>query len=114
MPDQVHIAIAMPPKRTVLSAIGSLRGKGAIAVALLQGKKHNFDGDHLLARGYEVSTVGLELAEVLRCARARRCWPLLNRAVVNSGSTLPRVSEAERPPLGRPNPSSHRLCRGDL
>lgn len=69
MPDHVHMVITIPPKYAVSAVIGFLKGKNAIAVARLQGKERNFSGEHLWARGYAVSTVGFELAEVQRYVR---------------------------------------------
>jgi putative transposase len=69
MPDHVHMVIAIPPKYAVSAVIGFLKGKSAIAVARQQGKERNFIGEHLWARGYAVSTVGFELAEVQRYVR---------------------------------------------
>ena len=69
MPDHVHMVITIPPKYIVSAVIGFLKGKSAIAVARLQGKERNFSGEHLWARGYAVSTVGFELAEVQRYVR---------------------------------------------
>ena len=69
MPDHVHMVITIPPKYAVAAVIGFLKGKSAIAVARLQGKERNFSGEHLWARGYAVSTVGFELAEVQRYVR---------------------------------------------
>ena len=69
MPDHVHMVITIPPKYAVSAVIGFLKGKSAIAVARLQGKERNFSGEHLWARGYAVSTVGFELAEVQRYVR---------------------------------------------
>ena len=64
MRDHVHMLISIPPKHPVSSIIGFLKGKAAIAVARLNGKERNFQGEHLWARGYAVSTVGFELDEV--------------------------------------------------
>ena len=69
MPDHVHMVIAIPPKYAVSAVIGFLKGKSAISVARLQGKEHNFTGEHLWARGYAVSTVGFELDDVQRYVR---------------------------------------------
>jgi REP element-mobilizing transposase RayT len=41
-----------------------LKGKSAIAIARLSGKKRTFSGEHLWARVYAVSTVGFELEQV--------------------------------------------------
>lgn len=49
--DHVHMVIAIPPKYAVASVIGFLKGKSAIAIARLQGKERNFDGEHFWARG---------------------------------------------------------------
>ena len=64
MPDHVHICIAIPPKHSVASIIGFLKGKSAIALARMRGKERNFVGEHFWARGYCVSTVGFELEAV--------------------------------------------------
>jgi len=67
--DHVHMVIAIPPKYAVSSVIGFLKGKSAIALARLQGKERNFNGESFWARGYAVSTVGFELDEVRRYVR---------------------------------------------
>ena len=70
MPDHVHMCIEIPPKHAVSSVIGFLKGKSAIAIARqFKGKQRNFSGESFWARGYAVSTVGLELAVVKRYVR---------------------------------------------
>lgn len=69
MPDHVHMCIAIPPKHSVASVIGFLKGKSAIAIARLYGKERNFSGEHFWARGYAVSTVGFELEQVRQYIR---------------------------------------------
>lgn len=69
LPDHVHMVIAIPPKHAVASVIGFLKGKSAVAIARLQGKERNFQGEHFWARGYAVSTVGFELDDVRRYVR---------------------------------------------
>ncbi len=69
MPDHVQMCIAIPPKHPVVSVIGFLKGKGAIAVARLCGKERNFTGEHLWARGDAVSPVGFELEQVRQYIR---------------------------------------------
>jgi putative transposase len=70
MPDHVHVCIAIPPKYAVVSVIGYLEGKSAIAIAgQLCGKERNFTGEHLWARGYAVSTVGFEIEQVRQYIR---------------------------------------------
>ena len=59
MPDHVHMLISIPPKYAVAQVMGYIKGKSAIHVArTFQGKRQNFVGEHLWARGYFVSTVG--------------------------------------------------------
>jgi len=69
MPDHVHLCIAIPPKHSVASLIGFLKGKSAIAIARLQGKERNFTGEHFWARGYAVSTVGFNEEQIKRYIR---------------------------------------------
>jgi putative transposase len=65
MLDHVHMCIEIPPKFSVASIIGFLKGKSAIAIARqFGGKDRNFTGEHFWARGYAVSTVGFELDQV--------------------------------------------------
>jgi putative transposase len=61
MHDHVHMLIEIPPKHQVSAVVGFLKGKSAIAIAReFGGKQRNFNGEHFWARGYAVSTVGLE------------------------------------------------------
>ena len=66
MYDHVHMLIEIPPKHKVSEVVGFLKGKSAIAIAReFGGKERNFTGEHFWARGYAVSTVGME-EEVIR------------------------------------------------
>ena len=70
MPDHVHICIKIPPKYSVASVIGFIKGKSAIAIVRqFCGKERNFAGEHFWARGYAVSTVGFELEAVKKYIR---------------------------------------------
>jgi putative transposase len=63
--DHVHMLITIPPKHAVCDVIGYIKGKSAIAVARqFRGKERNFSGEHFWARGYAVSTVGFEEAQI--------------------------------------------------
>jgi putative transposase len=63
--DHVHMLIRIPPKYAVSEVIGYIKGKSAIAVARqFGGRQKNFSGEKLWARGYAVSTVGLEESTV--------------------------------------------------
>ncbi|ADE15010.1 transposase IS200-family protein [Nitrosococcus halophilus Nc 4] len=61
MRDHVYICLSIPPKYSVSHVVGYLKGKSAIAIARrFRGKPRNFNGEHFWARGYFVSTVGLD------------------------------------------------------
>ena len=65
MPDHVHMLISIPPKYSVAQVVGYIKGKSAIHVArTFMGRKRNFVGQHLWARGYFVSTVGRDEAVI--------------------------------------------------
>ena len=61
MPDHVHMCISIPPKFAVSNVVGYLKGKSAISIARkFKGRQRNFEGESFWARGYYVSTVGLD------------------------------------------------------
>jgi putative transposase len=63
--DHVHMLIRIRPKYAVAEVIGYIKGKSAIAVARqFGGQQRNFNGEHFWARGYAVSTVGFEEAQI--------------------------------------------------
>ena len=61
MPEHVHLCLRLPPKDSVANTVGWLKGKSAIRIPReLLGREKNFTGLHFWARGYCVSTVGLD------------------------------------------------------
>ncbi len=61
MLDHVHMCISIPPKYAVSNVVGFIKGKSAISIARqFMGKTQNFTGENFWARGYFVSTVGLD------------------------------------------------------
>ena len=61
MPDHVHMLVSVPPKYSVAQVVGFIKGKSAIHIArTFVGRRRNFSGQHFWARGYYVSTVGLD------------------------------------------------------
>ena len=59
--DHVHMLISIPPKYAVSQVVGYIKGKSAIHIARnYMGRRRNFTGQHFLARGYFVSTVGID------------------------------------------------------
>jgi putative transposase len=61
MPDHVHMVLSIPPKHSVSSVLGYLKGKSAIMIHReMERVKHGFTGKHFWAQGYFASTVGLD------------------------------------------------------
>lgn len=70
LPDHVHMLLSVPPKYSVASVMGFIKGKSAIHIArVYAGRRRNFVGQHFWARGYWVSTVGKNEAAVRRYIR---------------------------------------------
>ena len=63
--DHFHMCLSIPPKFSVANTIGFLKGKSAIRIHReYLGKQRQFSGFHFWARGYCVSTVGLDEAVI--------------------------------------------------
>ena len=70
MPNHVHMLLSVPPKYSVSSVMGFIKGKSAIHLArVYAGRRRNYVGQHFWARGYWVSTVGKNEAAVRRYIR---------------------------------------------
>ena len=65
MVDHVHMLLSIPPKYSVSQVLGYLKGKSAIHIARTYAeRRRNFVGQHFWARGYFVSTVGRDEAQI--------------------------------------------------
>lgn len=63
--DHIHLCLAIPPKYSVSGVIGLLKGKSASEVMSFGTKASRMvRGRHFWARGYCVSTVGLDEATI--------------------------------------------------
>ncbi len=69
--DHVHIVISIPPKYSVSQVLGYVKGKSAIWVARTTGRSRNFVGQNFWARGYCVSTVGLDEETIREYVRSQ-------------------------------------------
>jgi len=68
--DHVHMCLSIPPKYSVANAVGFLKGKSAIRIHReYLGRDRNFTGFHFWARGYGVSTVGLDEERIRKYIR---------------------------------------------
>ena len=69
MPDHVHMCLRIAPKFSVALVIGFLKGKSAVRIhRQILGHKR-VTGMHFWARGYCVSTVGLDEETIRRYIR---------------------------------------------
>lgn len=63
--DHIHVCLAIPPKFSVATIVGYLKGKSAMILFEKYSRlKKNFRGHSFWARGYYVSTVGLDEAKI--------------------------------------------------
>ncbi len=63
--DHIHMCLSIPSKYAVSNVVGYFKGKSAIVIARrCAGRRRNFTGQSFWARGYFVSTVGLDEAMV--------------------------------------------------
>ncbi len=76
MPDHVHMVLSIPPKHSVSSVLGYLKGKSAIMIHReMERVKHGFTGKHFWAKGYFASTVdGLVKTQTAPFADRLRGW----------------------------------------
>ena len=60
-PDHIHLYCSIPPKLSISSYMGFLKGKTAIKIlrSYPMLRKKTYWGNHFWSRGYFVSTVGL-------------------------------------------------------
>ncbi|MBM4321242.1 MAG: IS200/IS605 family transposase [Deltaproteobacteria bacterium] len=59
MPDHIHVCLSIPPRLSVAYAVGWMKGKSAVRIHRDHGGGRS-TGSHFWARGYYVSTVGLD------------------------------------------------------
>lgn len=61
MLDHVHICLSVPSKYSISNVVGYIKETSAISIARhFGGRQRNFTGEVFWARGYFVSTVGLD------------------------------------------------------
>ncbi len=70
-PDHVHAVLQIPPKLAVSEVVGLLKGKTAIKVfkSFPGLKKKPYWGNHFWARGYCVTTIGMDEEKIRRYVR---------------------------------------------
>ena len=72
MADHIHLCLSIPPKYSVANTVGFLKGKSAIRLHRdYLKRKQQFTGFHFWARGYCVSTIGLDEAVIRNYIRTQ-------------------------------------------
>ena len=69
MSDHIHMCLSIPPKYSVAHTIGFLKGKSALRIHRELLKERRMTGLNFWAKGYCVSTVGLDEATVRKYIR---------------------------------------------
>ena len=68
--DHIHVCLSIPPKYSVSEAVGFLKGKSAIKLFDLHHElKRRYWGRHFWAKGYCVSTIGLDEEQIRKYVR---------------------------------------------
>ena len=70
MPDHVHMLLAIPPKYSVSSVVGCLKGESSLMIFDRHANmRYKFGNRKFWAEGYYVSTVGLNEATIAKYIR---------------------------------------------
>lgn len=70
MPDHIHMLVSIPPKISVSSFMGYLKGKSSLLMFDRHANlKYKYGNRKFWAEGYYVSTVGLNEATIRKCIR---------------------------------------------
>lgn len=70
MPDHIHLLVSIPPKLSISSFMGYLKGKSAMMIFDRHSNlKYKFGSRNFWATGYYVSTVGLNEATIAKYVR---------------------------------------------
>ena len=109
MPDHVHMLVSIPPKLSVSSFMGYLKGKSSLMMFDRHANlKYKFGNRHFWAEGYYVSTVGLNDATVKKYIRDQERTDIIKDKMsvknmkILSGRSLERITvrTSKMAPLG--------------
>ena len=86
MPDHVHMLLSIPPKYSVSSVMGYLKGKSALMIFERHANlKYKYGNRHFWCEGYYVSTVGLNEETIKK-------WAILDHDLtIESGELTPSL-----------------------
>ena len=70
MVDHIHLLVSIPPKYSVSSFMGYLKGKSALIIFERHANlKYRYGNRYFWSRGYYVNTVGLNEATIAKYVR---------------------------------------------
>jgi putative transposase len=68
--DHIHLVLSIPPKYSIAETVGFLKGKSAIKIFDMHTElKRRYWGRHFWAKGYCVSTIGLDENQIREYVR---------------------------------------------
>ena len=82
MPDHIHMLVKIPPKMSVSRFMGYLKGRSAVIIHEKHANlKYNYGNRSFWARGYYVSTVGLNQKTIQKYIREQGSEDRLNDSI---------------------------------
>lgn len=95
MVDHVHLLVSIPPKMSVSSFVGYLKGKRALMMFDWHANlKYKLGNRHFWSRGYYVSTIGLNEATIAKYVREQEKYDqMIDRISTSKQKTPLGVSE---------------------
>lgn len=102
MPDHVHILVSIPPKLSVSSFMGYLKGKSALMMCALHANlKYRFGNRHFCSEGYYATTVGLNEAAIAKHVREQEAHDIaLDKLSVKECEDPFKKGRPSRTPFG--------------
>ena len=78
MPDHIHMLVSIPPKYSISSFMGYLKGKSALMIFDRHANlKYKFGNRHFWSEGYYVSTVGLNEATIRKYIQEQEKYDIM-------------------------------------
>lgn len=82
MPDHIHMLVKIPPKMSVSRFMGYLKGRSAVIIHEKHANlKYNYSNRSFWARGYYVSTVGLNQKTIQKYIREQESEDRLSDSI---------------------------------
>ena len=77
-PDHIHMLVSIPPKYSISSFMGYLKGKSALMIFDRHANlKYKFGNRHFWSEGYYVSTVGLNEATIRKYIQEQEKYDIM-------------------------------------